>query len=324
MSNSQPDDVLHSKTHLKSRLVPRQPESSPSTAEPWRSPLQYTETVFVHPLEHPMNQLYEGVFKCPLCTTASFLPCGFRRLQEHYFEEHFSQRVNLGAITTFRCRCEWGGRSERTLPLRRARAASEGSLTSPYSGRRSLSTDAFGGSGATSASSRCSTESTSPTESARSLRRQRRTPDRLGEAVPYHYHCPYCEHSCSGTAEEIIMHARVAHRIRVTASDEDCRPREGKREMTLEDPLSPSRLSEGPSDEGSTKKVRFNTQVRVRLMDSDASRVEKLGSILGDDPRKEVFARGWLNAAVESAVWSESSWMSDVPPTTSNDYQQTS
>ncbi|KAF4698765.1 26S proteasome regulatory subunit 6B [Perkinsus olseni] len=213
--------------------------------------------------------------------------------------------------------------SERTLPLRRARAASEGSLTSPYSGRRSLSTDAFGGSGATSASSRGSTDSTSPTESARSLRRQRRAPDRFGEAVPYHYHCPYCEHSCSGTAEEIIMHARVAHRIRVTASHEDCRPREGKREMTLEDPLSPSRLSEGPSDEGSTKKVRFNSQVRVRLMDSDASRVEKLGSILGDDPGKEVFARGWLNAAVESAVGSESSWMSDVA-TTSNDYQQTS
>ncbi|KAF4695692.1 hypothetical protein FOZ60_003705 [Perkinsus olseni] len=311
MSNSQPDDdVLHSKTHLKSRLVPRQPESSPSTAEPWRSPLQYTETVFVHPLEHPMNQLYEGVFKCPLCTTASFLPCGFRRLQEHYFEEHFSQRVNLGAITTFRCRCEWGGRSERTLPLRRARAASEGSLTSPYSGRRSLSTDAFGRVGAPLLHLPAVLRTAPVRPSLHGPFDDREGPP-IGLGKP-------------GTAEEIIMHARVAHRIRVTASDEDCRPREGKREMTLEDPLSPSRLSEGPSDEGSTKKVRFNSQVRVRLMDSDASRVEKLGSILGDDPRKEVFARGWLNAAVESAVGSESSWMSDVPPTTSNDYQQTS
>lgn len=240
-----------------------------------------------------MNQLFEGVFKCPLCTTASFLPCGFRSLQKHYFKDHFSKRVNLGAVTSFPCRCERGGKPERILPQRRARSAS-GSST-PLSGRPSWPTT---GSAPPSAES---TRQYSSTESARFFRRQRRTPDAFEEAVGYHYHCPWCEHSCSGTASEIIGHVRVAHGVRATSSDSDRCSGTREQEVTLEDPLSPAEVS-GPSDEGCAKKVRFNNQVRVRLMDSDASRVEKLGSILGNDPSKEVFARGWLSAAVESVV----------------------
>ncbi|KAF4662443.1 26S proteasome regulatory subunit 6B [Perkinsus chesapeaki] len=99
--------------------------------------------------------------------------------------------------------------------------------------------------------------------------------------------------------QEAGMQAVRRNRYVVTQKDFEKGKRE-MREVTLVDPLSPTRPHEG-EEEGSAKKVRFNNHVRVKLMDSDASRVEKLGSVLGD-PKKEVLTRGWLTAAVESVV----------------------